>query len=107
MNPSPVREGETIVLSCISQGGNPPPMYSWYRESIGGTDAIVNSERTHARGGVLIIQSARIEDAGRYVCHVNNTAGSERVELEVSIINSISIHLTPQQVSFIHIHILY
>ncbi|KAG8038992.1 hypothetical protein G9C98_003299 [Cotesia typhae] len=99
MNPSPVREGETIVLSCISQGGNPPPMYSWYRESIGGTDAIVNSERTHARGGVLIIQSARVEDAGRYVCHVNNTAGSERVELEVSIINSISIHLTPQQVT--------
>ncbi|XP_044591619.1 Down syndrome cell adhesion molecule-like protein Dscam2 isoform X3 [Cotesia glomerata] len=99
MNPSPVREGETIVLSCISQGGNPPPMYSWYRESIGGTDAIVNSERAHARGGVLIIQSARVEDAGRYVCHVNNTAGSERVELEVSIINSISIHLTPQQVT--------
>lgn len=74
-------------------------MYLWFRESVAGTDAIVNSERVHARAGVLIIQSARIEDAGRYVCHVNNTAGSERVELEVSIISVLSIHLVPQQVT--------
>ncbi|XP_015126574.1 Down syndrome cell adhesion molecule-like protein Dscam2 isoform X1 [Diachasma alloeum] len=98
VNPLPIRTGETIVLSCISQG-NPPPMYLWFRESVGGTDAIVNSERIHARAGVLIIQSARIEDAGRYVCHVNNTAGSERVELEVSVISGLSIHLAPQQVT--------
>ncbi|KAK0086036.1 hypothetical protein PV325_004017 [Microctonus aethiopoides] len=98
MSPTPIRTGETIVLSCISQG-NPPPMYLWFRESVTGTDAIVNSERIHARAGVLIIQSARTEDAGRYVCHVNNTAGSERVELEVTIINSLSIHLAPQQVT--------
>lgn len=47
-----------------------------------------------------MLQSARAEDAGRYVCHANNTAGSEMVELEVSIISSLSIHLVPQQVSF-------
>lgn len=98
VNPTPIRTGETIVLSCISQG-NPPPMYLWFRESVTGTDAIINSERIHSRAGVLIIQSARNEDAGRYVCHVNNTAGSERVELEVTIISTLSIHLAPQQVS--------
>lgn len=99
VSPAPIRTGETIVLSCISQG-IPPPMYLWFRESVTGTAMIFNSERIYARAGVLVLQSARAEDAGRYVCHANNTAGSEMVELEVSIISSLSIHLVPQQVSF-------
>ncbi|XP_011345914.1 Down syndrome cell adhesion molecule-like protein Dscam2 isoform X3 [Ooceraea biroi] len=99
MSPGPIsRTGETIVLSCISQG-IPPPTYLWFRESVSGTTAITKSERIHARAGVLVLQSARVEDAGRYVCHANNTAGSERVELEVTIISSLSIHLAPQQVT--------
>lgn len=98
VSPAPVRTGETIVLFCISQGF-PPPMYLWFRESVSGSEVIVNSERVRSRAGVLVLQSARIEDAGRYVCHANNSAGSERVELEVSIISALSIHLAPQQVS--------
>ncbi|XP_067203911.1 cell adhesion molecule Dscam2-like isoform X2 [Linepithema humile] len=98
VNPAAIRTGETIVLSCISQG-IPPPTYLWFRESVSGTTMVFNSERIHARAGVLVLQSARVEDAGRYVCHANNTAGSERVELEVSIISSLSIHLAPQQVT--------
>ncbi|CAK9819274.1 Cell adhesion molecule Dscam2 [Anthophora plagiata] len=98
VSPAPIRTGETIVLSCISQGF-PPPMYLWFRESVTGTAMIFNSERIYARAGVLVLQSARAEDAGRYVCHANNTAGSEMVELEVSIISSLSIHLVPQQVT--------
>ncbi|XP_034170916.1 cell adhesion molecule Dscam2 isoform X3 [Osmia lignaria lignaria] len=98
VSPAPIRTGETIVLSCISQG-IPPPMYLWFRESVTGTTMIFNSERIYARAGVLVLQSARPEDAGRYVCHANNTAGSEMVELEVSIISSLSIHLVPQQVT--------
>ncbi|XP_031774447.1 Down syndrome cell adhesion molecule-like protein Dscam2 [Apis florea] len=98
VSPAPIRTGETIVLSCISQG-IPPPMYLWFRESVTGTAMIFNSERIYARAGVLVLQSARAEDAGRYVCHANNTAGSEMVELEVSIISSLSIHLVPQQVN--------
>ncbi|XP_018349042.1 PREDICTED: Down syndrome cell adhesion molecule-like protein Dscam2 isoform X2 [Trachymyrmex septentrionalis] len=98
VNPGPIRTGETIVLSCISQG-NPPPTYLWFRESVSGTTMVFNSERIHARAGVLVLQPARVEDAGRYVCHANNTAGSERVELEVTIISSLSIHLAPQQVT--------
>ncbi|XP_076235762.1 cell adhesion molecule Dscam2 [Calliopsis andreniformis] len=96
--PAPIRTGENIVLSCISPG-IPPPMYLWFRELVSGTKMIFNSERVHAREGVLVLESARAEDAGRYVCHANNTAGSERVELEVSIISSLSIHLVPQQVT--------
>ncbi|CAD1479845.1 unnamed protein product, partial [Heterotrigona itama] len=98
VSPAPIRTGETIVLSCISQG-IPPPMYLWFRESVTGTAMIFNSERIYTRAGVLVLQSARAEDAGRYVCHANNTAGSEMVELEVSIISSLSIHLVPQQVT--------
>ncbi|EFN70076.1 Down syndrome cell adhesion molecule, partial [Camponotus floridanus] len=97
-NPGPIRTGETIVLLCISQG-NPPPTYLWFRESLSGTTMVFNSERIHARAGVLVLQPARVEDAGRYVCHANNTAGSERVVLEVTIVSSLSIHLAPQQVT--------
>lgn len=68
---------------------------------------IFNSERVHAREGILVLESARAEDAGRYVCHANNTAGSERVELEVSVISSLSIHLVPQQVSFRHSRFMF
>lgn len=75
-------------------------MYLWFRESVSGTDIIFNTERLNARAGVLVLQSARIEDAGRYVCHANNSAGSERVELEVSIISGLSVHLTPQMVTY-------
>lgn len=60
---------------------------------------IISSERVHARAGVLVVQQARLDDAGRYVCHANNSAGSERVELEVSIISTLSIRLAPVQVS--------
>lgn len=97
MIPAPVKTGETIVLSCISQG-MPPPMYLWFRENGGGPEMIVNSERVHARAGVLVVQQARVEDAGRYVCHANNTSGSERVELEVAVISSLTIRVAPQQV---------
>ncbi|XP_058789231.1 cell adhesion molecule Dscam2-like isoform X3 [Phymastichus coffea] len=97
MIPAPVKTGETIVLSCISQG-IPPPTYLWFRESpSSGPEMIVSSERVHARAGVLVVQQARLDDAGRYVCHANNSAGSERVELEVSIISSLSIRLAPVQ----------
>lgn len=98
VSPAPVRTGETAVLSCISQG-IPPPTYLWFREKGNGAEVVGNSERVHGRAGVLILQSARTEDAGRYVCHANNTAGSERVELEIFVVSSLSVHLTPQQVS--------
>ena len=82
-------------------------MYLWFRESVTGTAMIFNSERIYTRAGVLVLQSARAEDAGRYVCHANNTAGSEMVELEVSIISSLSIHLVPQQVSFQYFRLIF
>lgn len=82
-------------------------MYLWFRESVTGTAMIFNSERIYARAGALVLQSARAEDAGRYVCHANNTAGSEMVELEVSIISSLSIHLVPQQVSFRYSRLIF
>ncbi|XP_048512285.1 Down syndrome cell adhesion molecule-like protein Dscam2 isoform X3 [Athalia rosae] len=98
VSPAPVRSGETAVLSCISQG-IPPPNYLWFREKGSVSEVVGNSERVHGRAGVLVLQSARTEDAGRYVCHANNTAGSERVELEVFVISSLSVHLTPQQIT--------
>lgn len=110
INPAPVREGEVIVLSCIAQG-IPPPMYLWYRDSVSRANPIVNSERIHARAGVLILQSARIEDSGSYVCVANNSAGSDTIEFEVSIIKSLSILVAPQQVGIelfsFSFHILY
>lgn len=53
----------------------------------------------HGRAGVLVITGVTAADAGRYVCLANNTAGSERVELELAVVGSLSAHLTPQQLT--------
>lgn len=98
---SPVREGEVAVLSCVSQG-YPPPNYFWYKSSsTGHMEPLMPSEKIHMRDGVLIIQNAQVNDSGRYVCIANNTAGSERVELQLTILVPLLVHLAPQHVSMI------
>lgn len=90
----PVREGDMAVLSCVSQG-YPPPMYWWYK----GSEPLSVTEKTHMREGILILQNIHVNDSGRFVCIVNNTAGSERVELQLTVLSPLSVHIAPQHVS--------
>ncbi|XP_068082192.1 cell adhesion molecule Dscam2 [Anabrus simplex] len=94
----PVREGETAVLSCVSQG-YPPPTYWWQRETGSALEVVLPTERFHMRDGILVLQNAHTSDAGRYLCHANNSAGSERVELELAVVGSLAVHVSPQQLT--------
>lgn len=100
VSPAPVREGETAVLTCTSQG-YPPPQYTWFKvhPTNGHLEPVATTEKKHIREGVLIMQNAGLSDSGRYVCVANNSLGSERVELQLTVLVPISVHLTPQRVS--------
>lgn len=100
ISPSPVREGETAVLSCTSQG-YPTPNYIWYKtnyETGGHLELLTMSEKKYIREGVLIIQNVGLNDNGRYVCIANNSMGSERIELQLTVLIPITIHMMPQRV---------
>ncbi|KAK6620095.1 hypothetical protein RUM44_006495 [Polyplax serrata] len=100
VSPAPVREGETAVLTCTSQG-YPPPQYTWFKvhPTNGHLEPVATTEKKHIREGVLIMQNAGLSDSGRYVCVANNSLGSERVELQLTVLVPISVHLTPQRVT--------
>ncbi|XP_071439149.1 cell adhesion molecule Dscam2-like [Hetaerina americana] len=94
---NPVKEGDTAVLSCVSQG-YPPPKYWWFREARGHRGAVEPlspSERVHIRDGVVVVRSTSAADAGKYGCLANNSAGSERVEVELSVAVPLSVSLHP------------
>lgn len=57
------------------------------------------TERYHVREGVLVIQNVQASDAGKFVCVVNNSAGSEQVERELNVLVPLTVHLHPQLVT--------
>ncbi|GLG93648.1 uncharacterized protein GBIM_01000 [Gryllus bimaculatus] len=116
----PVREGETAVLSCVSQG-HPPPNYcaiGWQQRPPDGPAArawarawaaaalataagaaprgpwarVPQRARCNMRHGVLVVRTRQLRDAGRYVSR-QHTGGSERVELELAVWRSLAVHV--------------
>ncbi|KAK6167247.1 hypothetical protein SNE40_021325 [Patella caerulea] len=80
----------SITIDCPASGV-PPPKITWYKNSqviniIGSRHLSVVNQGTQ-----LVIQSANIEDAGRYACVASNEAGEkeENFDLEVQVPPSI------------------
>ena len=44
---------------------------------------------------VLILQELTVEDSGVYVCIVNNTVGSERVEVNLTVRSPLGVNVEP------------
>ncbi|UYV61745.1 K02A2.6-like [Cordylochernes scorpioides] len=76
-----VAEGDTLEVPCAGQGA-PPPQYRWYRDQPG---VPLAGPRVFHAEGTLFIQQAMRQDAGRYLCVVNNTMGSESAATEVIV----------------------
>ena len=55
-----------------------------------------DDERVFSAGEVLVIQHAEESDAGHWVCLLNNTAGSERVDITLQLSAPLTISLQPQ-----------
>lgn len=78
-----MREGETAVVECLSEG-TPAPRRRWYKD---GLPLEETGRHLFAKEGeVLLIMHVAPTDAGRYACEISNDAGSQR---QVSLLNVI------------------
>ena len=67
-----VNESTTASLMC-SASGNPAPQITWSREN-----GVIPSSRTKVTAeGLMQIDDARLEDAGKYKCVAQNILGRE------------------------------
>ena len=67
--------GSTSVLECMASG-SPKPKLLWFKD-----DTLLQPSERHfftADDQLLIIVQTRPSDAGRYVCEMSNTLGTER-----------------------------
>lgn len=46
--------------------------------------------------GLLKISKIKLEDSGKYLCWVNNSAGEETIQITLTVTASLSAHLQPQ-----------
>ncbi|XP_022215405.2 Down syndrome cell adhesion molecule-like protein Dscam2 isoform X3 [Drosophila obscura] len=90
-----VLNGQT-TLPCIAQG-HPVPTYRWFKEENEQLLPLQLSERiTIVSAGLLKITKARLEDSGKYLCWVNNTAGEETIQVSLTVTAPLTAHLQPQ-----------
>ncbi|XP_055315262.1 cell adhesion molecule Dscam2 isoform X3 [Sitodiplosis mosellana] len=90
-----VLNGQT-TLPCIAQG-HPVPTYRWFKEENEQLTPLQLSERiSMASAGLLKISKARLDDSGKYLCWVNNTAGEETIQVSLTVTAPITVHLQPQ-----------
>ncbi|XP_076367083.1 cell adhesion molecule Dscam1-like isoform X2 [Tachypleus tridentatus] len=91
--------GEFVELPCAAQGF-PLPRYSWYKYT--GTNQshltpVYLDPRTMQLSGSLIFHSVTLEDAGKYVCVISNSAGEERYDITLIIRAHLSAQVQPQE----------
>ena len=69
-------------MPCVSEGF-PVPESTWFRfESPGGSlRQVLPSPRVKYHLEVLVLRRLLVEDSGIYVCIMNNTVGSQRIEV--------------------------
>nr|XP_042908701.1 Down syndrome cell adhesion molecule-like protein Dscam2 [Parasteatoda tepidariorum] len=88
--------GQRTTLSCIAQG-HPVPIYRWNRMIAGQRIMSDVDPSVRQEGGVLIFNKVRISDAGRYSCHVSNSVGEDRAELELLVEEPLRVALLPPE----------
>uniref|UniRef100_A0A1B0GF88 Down syndrome cell adhesion molecule-like protein Dscam2 n=1 Tax=Glossina morsitans morsitans TaxID=37546 RepID=A0A1B0GF88_GLOMM len=72
-------------------------MQSWFKEENEQLLPLQLSERiTIVSAGLLKIIKARLEDSGKYLCWVNNTAGEETIQVSLTVTAPLTAHLQPQ-----------
>ncbi|KAJ0174157.1 hypothetical protein K1T71_010303 [Dendrolimus kikuchii] len=91
-----VQAGQDVRLPCVAHAW-PVPSYRWFREH---REQLVPIEKTSSwkrvrlfDGGLLRIEDVRKEDAGRFVCWLNNTVGSESVHFTLTVTEPISVRI--------------
>ena len=91
-----VLEGRHALLPCVAQG-YPVPESTWFKIEGVGLRQVLPSPRIKHHLEVLILQELLVEDSGVYVCIMNNTAGAERIEVNLTVRSSLDTLVTPSQ----------
>lgn len=71
-----IQEGKKLMLSCRTRG-LPDVRYRWFKDDV---------EIPGAKSPDLVLEPVRVQDFGRYICHVwdkSGSATSEAAEIDV------------------------
>lgn len=69
----------------------------WFKVDGVGLRQVLPSPKIKHHLEVLILQELLVEDSGIYVCIMNNTAGAERIEVNLTVRSSLDTLVTPSQ----------
>ncbi|XP_004706727.1 hemicentin-1 [Echinops telfairi] len=91
-----IHVNKSVVLECHAEGV-PTPRITWRKDG-------VILAGNHARysileNGFLLIQSAQVTDAGRYLCMATNAAGTDRRRIDLQVHVPPSIALGPTNIT--------
>ncbi|XP_046662354.1 Down syndrome cell adhesion molecule-like protein Dscam2 isoform X5 [Homalodisca vitripennis] len=88
--------GDDVTLPCVAQG-YPVPTYRWFREEREQLSPVPLGDRVSLlSAGLLRIAKVRLDDRGKYLCWVNNSAGEETVQLTLTVTAPLTAHIQPQ-----------
>ncbi|XP_072240032.1 B-cell receptor CD22-like [Leuresthes tenuis] len=79
VRPSEVEEGSSVTLTCSSDA-NPAAQYTWYKEE---------EESPKASGQNFTITDVRPEHSGNYSCEAQNTRGSQRSTVALTVVPAV------------------
>lgn len=88
-----VQVNSHTLLNQFNQDESIDPLlyHRWFKEQNEQLTPIKMNERIFiVSGGLLKISKARIGDAGKYLCWVNNTGGEETSQVLLTILGNIS-----------------
>ncbi|XP_048870175.1 basement membrane-specific heparan sulfate proteoglycan core protein-like [Brienomyrus brachyistius] len=78
-----VTVGETVNLECQASG-RPRPSVSWFRLNHG-DETVLSSSAATDTPVVMQVSSARLEDAGVYLCRAQSSEGSSEARVELTV----------------------
>ncbi|XP_028839719.1 endothelial cell adhesion molecule a [Denticeps clupeoides] len=81
----PVLNG-SVTLSCNSQSGKPPPLYSWAKVSP--DTNVFFAPHMNVNTGTLKLANLTSRMSGKYVCNASNTAGTESCYINLEVITA-------------------
>ena len=71
--------------------------FSWFKIEGVGLRQVLPSPKIKHHLEVLILHELLVEDSGIYVCIMNNTAGAERIEVNLTVRSLLDTLVTPSQ----------
>ncbi|XP_059503813.1 hemicentin-1 isoform X2 [Stegostoma tigrinum] len=80
-----IKENHSITFTC-DVSGNPVPQIKWMKDGQPLTED--QQHQILSSGRFLLIESARVSDAGRYTCIASNTAGDKNKNFNLNVLVS-------------------